>query len=359
MAQGVYSTVPIHEGSLGFRGLSPTEARIRLLAAAESFLGVPYRWGGVDRRGMDCSGFVYVSFRDALHYSIPRTSQAMYNWAQRIPTANLQPGDMVFFVTVGTRVSHVGIYVGGGRFIHSASDGPRTGVIISHLSESFWQRTFRGAGRALPWDGAAARDANAAPPGGGIAQPPRNAPLGLPAAIGEPAAVAQPPLRWEDPGFFVGFGAAWSWMGGGEGVPSAFRGVSATAAAGYKWTNYRIGLELRPHWDNSLGVFRLPLALSFGTDRFQVFAGPAYIFGEPGFDLSGGERRYNGGWGWLWEAGVSAAFSPLKIGPGGLSIYGELAWQSYQRAERHNFRFRPDFAANLRVSTGLRYLWRL
>jgi len=357
LAPELYAAVPIHERSLAYRGTNPAEARLRLLATARTFLGVPYRFGGTDRRGMDCSGFVYVSFREALSYPIPRTSQAMYNWAHRIPTSELQPGDLVFFVTVGTRVSHVGIYVGGHRFIHSASDGPNTGVIYSRLDESFWQRTFRSAGRALPWDEGVARDMASAQ-NEEASRPRRAMPKGH-SGSSEWAEPARQRLRWSGQGFFAGFGAAWIWGGGGEGMPSAFRGISALATAGYKWSNYRVGLELRPQWDASLEVFRLPLTLSLGTDRFQVFAGPAYIFGEPRFRLRDGDRRYIGGWGWLWEIGFSSAFPPVLIGPGGLSLFGELAWQSYQVADGQSFRFRPDVAANLRVSTGLRYLWRL
>ena len=355
LTSGLSAAVPIHERSLAYRGTNPAEARVQLLAAARSFLGVPYRFGGTDRRGMDCSGFVYVSFREAFRYTIPRTSQGMYNWAQRIPTAELQPGDLVFFVTVGTRVSHVGIYVGGGRFIHSASDGPNTGVIYSRLDESFWHRTFRSAGRALPWNEEVARDMTASRNG----EPSRSRRATPKGHAGSSEWGGGQTRRWTDPGLFAGVGAAWIWGGEGEGAPSAFRGVSALGTAGYRWTTYRIALELRPQWDNSLHVFRLPLTLSLGTDRFQVFAGRAYIFGEPRFELRDGERRYQGGWGWLWEFGFSTAFPPMSIGPGGLSLFGELAWQSYQRQGGQDFRFRPDLAANLRVSTGLRYLWRL
>jgi len=355
LAPELHASVPIHERSLAYRGTTPAEARVRLLASARTFLGVPYRFGGTDRRGMDCSGFVYVSFREAFRYTIPRTSLGMYNWAQRIPRSELQPGDLVFFVTVGTRVSHVGIYVGEGRFIHSASAGPNTGVIYSRLDESFWQRTFTSAGRALPWDERVAREKAAAQGGGGgTSWFRRLAPREHP-AYG--ANFDRPPPRWTDEGFFAGFGAAWIWAGGGEGMPSAFRGISALFTAGYRWSNHRLGLEIRPQWDDSLEVFRLPIALSLGTDRFQIFAGPAYIFGEPGFELRDGQRHYQGGW--AWEFGVSTAFPPILMGSGGLSLFGEMAWQSYQRAEGQDFRLRSDLAANLRLSTGIRYLWRL
>ena len=358
LAPDLYAVAPIKEYALAIRGASPAEARLRLLAKAESFLGVPYRWGGTDRRGMDCSGFVYVSFREGLRYNIPRTSHAMYNWAQRIPTSELQPGDLVFFVTAGTRVSHVGIYVGGGRFIHSASDGPNTGVIISRLDESFWHRTFRSAGRALPWNEGIAREMAGGEAGGSVSQPRRGIFRRNSGQVGPAGPVTMPP-RWEGQGFFAGVGAAWIWAGGGQGIPSPFRGISAMATAGYRWSNHRVGLEIRPQWDASLAVFRLPFTLSLGTDRFQVFAGPAYIFGEPAFSLGDEERRYLGGWGLVWEIGASAAFPPIQIGPGGLSLFGELAWQSYQRQEGQDFRARSDIAANIRISTGLRYLWRL
>lgn len=345
----LFAPQPVHAAAIAERdlpGLTPAQARLRLLATAESFLGVPYRWAGIDRRGMDCSGFIYASFRYSLGYTIPRTSLGMYYWAQRIPTAQLQPGDLVFFVTVGTRVSHVGIYIGDGRFIHSASDGPRTGVIVSRLDESFWQRTYRSAGRVLPWDAQTARDMAAARSAGGF---------GSGGTV--PGSFFEPPRapRWGDPGFFVGLGASWNWGGGGEGTLTPFRSMSFLGTAGYTWSSYRLALELRPQWDSFLNVFRLPLTLSLGTDQFQVFAGPAFVFGEPRFDLEDGLRHYHGGW--LWEVGFSAAFAPIRIGRGGISLFGELAWQSYQPQQQ--FEFRPDIAANLRVSTGIRYLWRL
>jgi len=126
-------------------------ARERLLDVAISYEGTPYRLGGTTRRGMDCSGFVYRSFQEALGVAVPRTSESMFLWSERIALELIQPGDLVFFRTTGTaRITHVGIYTGGGSFIHSASQGRVTGVIFSNLSEPYWARTYAGAGRALP-----------------------------------------------------------------------------------------------------------------------------------------------------------------------------------------------------------------
>jgi len=335
---------------------SAAEARVRLLDAAESFLGTPYRFGGIDRRGLDCSGFVHLSFLEGLNVPVPRTSAALHSWAARIDRAELEAGDLVFFVTVGNRVSHVGIYTGGGSFIHAASDGPHTGVIFSRLTESFWSRTFHGAGRALPWDVNTGQEMAAI----------RNAGPGLPPAVAvapvESPQIGGPVVRapvWTDSGLFVGFGAAWTWGGLTEGAPSIFRGVSAMATTGYKWSTFRLALQLRPNWDNALGVFRLPLTLSAGTDRLQFFGGPAFTFGQPSLNLENQQRQYSGGNSWLWELGASAAFNPITIGPGAASIFGELAWQSFSRGSGESFNFIHDMTANLRISTGIRYLWRL
>ena len=142
---------PSASASPAERALALDTARQRLLTAAKSFAGTPYLFGGTTRRGMDCSGFVYRSFRDALGVSLPRTSEGMFLWSERIRRDYIQPGDLVFFRTTGTaRITHVGIYVGGGRFIHSASQGPATGVIFSRLDERYWAGVYAGSGRALP-----------------------------------------------------------------------------------------------------------------------------------------------------------------------------------------------------------------
>jgi len=343
----VFAVVPIQERSL--QGATAAEARQKLLQAAQSFLGTPYRYAGIDRNGLDCSGLVYLSFREGLNFTVPRTAESIYAWTEKIDTRELAPGDLVFFVTAGQRVSHVGIYSGGGRFIHSASDGPSTGVMYSRLDESYWQRTYRGAGRALPWD---ERAAEAMP-----------AVIGTAAQTGGPSVGysggATPVSVWADSGFYTGFGAAWTWGGFFAGAPSSFRGISTMATVGYKWSRYNAGIEFRPEWDRALGVFRLPFALSFGTDTLRAFVGPAYTFGEPRLSLENQERQYSGGGTWLWGAGFSGALPPIKVASGAVSLYGELAWQPYRLTNDGDFNFAPDLTANLRASTGLRYLWRL
>lgn len=353
LAQGVFAAPPIQGGAM--HGAAAADARQKLISTAESFLGTPYRYAGLNKSGIDCSGLVYMSFRESLDITIPRTSVNIYNWTEKISTNDLQPGDLVFFITTGRNISHLGIYTGGGRFIHSASEGPQTGVIYSSLDESYWKRAYHGAGRALPWDKeAAALISQAAPSGvtGGAS----NARSGV---HGSAAGDRAPAPSWAEHGAFAGFGAAWTWGGFTEGSSSVFRGFSALATIGYKWSKLRIGLELRPEWDRALDVFRLPVTLSAGNKYFQAFAGPAITFGDPSLNLSYGERRYSGGGEWSWELGLSFSLPFVTIKSGALAIYGETAWHPYSFGSGETSRLQADFTANVRFSTGFKYLWRI
>lgn len=124
------------------------QQRQAFIQAARSYLGAPYVSGGTTKRGMDCSGLVWRAGQDGPGLALPRTVVALSGQAERIADANRQPGDLLFFNTTG-RLSHVAIYLGGGSFIHAASDGNRTGVIVSSLSEDYWRRTYRFSGRII------------------------------------------------------------------------------------------------------------------------------------------------------------------------------------------------------------------
>lgn len=118
--------------------------RSELVSTAERFLGVPYRWGGEDRHnGFDCSGLTMVSYR-LNGLKLPRNSRAQFKAGRVVSKKHLRQGDLVFFATKGgTRVTHVGMYVGGGKFIHAPRPGKT--VRIAKLSNKFFQKTFVGA----------------------------------------------------------------------------------------------------------------------------------------------------------------------------------------------------------------------
>lgn len=123
--------------------------RERFVQAARVYLGTRYVRGGTTTSGMDCSGLIYRAALDSMGRTLPRTVAAQATAVERINHNQAAAGDLVFFNTVGN-LTHVGIYIGGGQFIHAASDGPSTGVIISRLSETYWKRTYAFTGRLLP-----------------------------------------------------------------------------------------------------------------------------------------------------------------------------------------------------------------
>jgi cell wall-associated NlpC family hydrolase len=114
-----------------------------LTRSAMRFLGVPYVFGGTSTSGFDCSGFVQHVFA-MLGIAVPRTADAQYDVGHRA-VGGPHPGDLVFFDTYGG-VSHVGIYLGHGEFVHASSSH---GVMVSHLSESYWAARYVGAKRLI------------------------------------------------------------------------------------------------------------------------------------------------------------------------------------------------------------------
>ncbi|MDR2758150.1 MAG: C40 family peptidase [Spirochaetaceae bacterium] len=332
--KGLFAAIP-----LASTGVSPQEDRSRVIAAAEQYQGTPYLYGGTDRQGLDCSGLVYLSFRDALGIDIPRTTAELHAWVEPIQEANLMPGDLVFFNTTGP-LSHVGLYAGNGKFIHAASSGQETGVIYSKLSTSYWKNTFAGAGRILP---------------SGDSIGPATKPEPLP---------ERSKIAGDEPGrFHLGFGLAPSWNSLLENN-SAFRGAVMQAGVFYDVPvlslPMRIGLELRPQWDTALHVFRMPVTVSAGfKDVIRIFAGPAFAIGSPVLNTGNETRRYTGGNSWLGEIGITVAPFSFELSRGALSFYGEIAWQSYVKDPALDDDRKADIGAALRVSTGVQYILNL
>lgn len=119
-----------------------------LVLSAMNFLGVPYRRGGTSAEsGFDCSGFTRHVFENSVGLLLPRRSrdQAQAPGLLNIRRDDLKPGDLVFFNTMRSAFSHVGIYVGDGKFIHS----PRTGseVRVEDMREAYWTKRYNGARR--------------------------------------------------------------------------------------------------------------------------------------------------------------------------------------------------------------------
>jgi cell wall-associated NlpC family hydrolase len=123
-----------------------SERTTSLISTAVGLLGIPYlRGGNSAESGFDCSGFVRFIYKETIGLVLPRTADEQANSTQKIEKSELKPGDLVFFNTMKRTFSHVGIYLGEGKFIHS----PRSGasVRIEDMRIPYWNVRFDGARR--------------------------------------------------------------------------------------------------------------------------------------------------------------------------------------------------------------------
>lgn len=126
-----------------------TNKASELVVNAMGFLGVPYRRGGnTVETGFDCSGFVRSIYEQSVGLLLPRKAEQQAAATQQIDKAELQPGDLVFFNTLRRAFSHVGIYIGDGKFIHSPKPGAE--VRVESMGVSYWAQRFDGARRVAP-----------------------------------------------------------------------------------------------------------------------------------------------------------------------------------------------------------------
>lgn len=118
----------------------------QMLGQAMSLLGVPYKRGGnTAETGFDCSGFVRHIYETSIGRLLPRRAEEQAAVTDKIDRSELHPGDLVFFNTMRRTFSHVGIYIGDGKFIHSPSTGKA--VRVDDLREAYWTKRFTGARR--------------------------------------------------------------------------------------------------------------------------------------------------------------------------------------------------------------------
>ena len=371
--EGGYSLAPKASASQDEKIKAFQEARYKVLLAAEKYENTPYRYGGLDRNGLDCSGLIYVSFRDALGVMPPRTTQGLYAWVEKIPRENAQPGDLLFFTTDNSgKISHAAIYIGRGWFIHSASSGPQTGVIYSNFDDRYWSRTFAGAGRAFPAANSGFEVTLTSveqKSAGQISSSQKNAAAGGVNTEDTVNASAEDRNRvWPGRGngepvqsksnlsVYAGLAPTWSAF---LYKSELFRGFASQFSVGVTTNtfgpNMHFGFEIRPEYDGALGVFRLPFTFSWGpSDRIYIFAGPVLSFGDASLSIEGSERTYSGGSSWLGAAGITFAPFVFNTAGGDFAPYLETAWQSYF-SENKNKNANADFSAGFRFSTGIRY----
>lgn len=119
-----------------------------LIAEAGKWIGTPYRFGGEELSGADCSGFVMKLFESILGEKLPRSSREQRDYCSTVNRGEVMPGDLLFFATGNDRdrISHVGLYIGNDEIIHASSS---RGVVISDLRSKYWREHYHSSGRPV------------------------------------------------------------------------------------------------------------------------------------------------------------------------------------------------------------------
>jgi cell wall-associated NlpC family hydrolase len=120
---------------------------LKLGRILQSYLGTPYQGSAHGDKNLDCSGFTMTVFEKFNNTQLPRTTKKQFRSGRKVSKQQLRYGDLVFFKTNRSSVSHVGIYVGFNEFVHASTSN---GIIISNLSEKYWKKRYAGARRILP-----------------------------------------------------------------------------------------------------------------------------------------------------------------------------------------------------------------
>jgi hypothetical protein len=322
-------------GELPLPTLSPAKARDSILRSADRLIGTPYVFGGESAKGIDCSGFVFLVFRQATGHVVPRTVDTLGHWVLMIPRKELKPGDLVFFEldkpvaqgkavaalspSIASAADHVGIYAGDGQFLHAASAGSRTGVIRNSLSAPAWSKRFLFAGRIV----------SASPLSG----------LALEASL-------------------LGVLDAEALLGGGA-PELKLRGAGLSLAITLPvMNNFSLGLRGRIEWDSLLDTFRLPLELVIGQNTgFSIFAGPALTLGEPGLPASDSSpyRGYSAPASWIASAGLRWSPPMIRSGASGAGVFSELRFSRYLPLPGLPEDLEADRRATISLGIGLRF----
>lgn len=112
--------------------------KARLMAQYNEWKGTPYKYNSISNKGIDCSGFMLVTFKSQFGIEMPRSTDMQVKLGEPVPKSELQIGDLVFFKT-GSRERHVGVYIGDSQFMHAST---REGVKISSLDNKYWKKTY-------------------------------------------------------------------------------------------------------------------------------------------------------------------------------------------------------------------------
>jgi len=117
---------------------------VRLYSFIDKWTGTPYKYGGISQKGVDCSGFCNVLYKEVYHKELPRTTKDLSKQIDKVKKSKLTEGDLVFFNIKGKKNAHVGVYLINNRFVHASTS---KGVIISSLDNPYYKKAYNKGGK--------------------------------------------------------------------------------------------------------------------------------------------------------------------------------------------------------------------
>lgn len=323
------------------------EFRTNLIDEARSHLGAPYQFGAVGPDIFDCSGFVRYVAAKACGITLKRSAHLIYGQSRVVRLNNIEAGDLVFFKEgsqTGNNddmITHVGIYIGNNEFIHSASEGIETGVIISSLDERYWANTYFGAGQILPSSSTGGKFT-------GNLNPDENVNLA--------SQFKTEPMTKNV--FFNNFSAEaivtanWSFANASPDYYINFRGVSSTLFFSYDINNIAPGVGLMFRYNAGTKAFQLPLIVGITVSPyFRIYGGPMFLFGDN--YAPGTEMLLNTDSGVAGIFGIVGRTPPLRIGPLEVRFVQEINYTTYAAKEGSTLTARDLAFAGLEFSSGV------
>ena len=334
--------------------------RDKLIEYSREYIGCPYRDGATGPATFDCSGFVFSMFRESIGIQLPRKSENIYAKSEKIGDGERIAGDLVFFKTTGSgKISHVGIFLGNDEFLHCASDGPETGVIISTLSRGYWKEHYAASGRYIKSKDApesvkkndeaeSSKENNGKPDGLNDSEKAENKSVGI---EGEAQNAETEKGFSEKLVFDATIEAGWNFFDC-ESFRLNFRGVDALLHVSYDGT-IKPGIGAFIRYDNGTGNFQLPLVLSLALgDYTRIFAGPVIPLGKPNIPGDRNEEIrhsiFPGIIGICWNT------PQIKAGKCGISLTQDIHYTVFNKTDGTALSPFRSAASGLVFSTGIR-----
>lgn len=328
--------------------MSPGEAAVarqKLVDYSKKFIGKPYASGGIGPDSFDCSGLIFTVSRESIGVQLPRTTQAIFAFCSDINDDEREAGDLVFFKTTSSgNVSHVGLYIGSSQFIHAASDGPNTGVIISSLKEAYWKSHYYCSRRYLP-----ASNSELLKDSGKSVSSTKNSADGA-SKISSAKSEGDGFLRSLILDSTLSFD--WSFF-----TPDYFRlncrGGDLMIHACYAGKNIQPGLGAYIRYDAKTDNFQIPLVLSLTfNDYFRFFAGPVFHLGNPHLPGDSDYKIKNS----VFPGILGLCFSTpaLKVGKTFVSLVQDIHYTVFNKKDDSALSPKNSITTGLVFATGVR-----